>query len=541
LRNTCLITVKNEPLKRPNNQNTYTLYIEDYLSIASNSEARKLTDKIYTDNEEFIQSYDFDGYKVTWSWYGDIFQFCIHYLEVVDLIRKIDALNIKSLSIDKIHPKYKKVLELYFYEKKITITKPKKEFLPFIKDIIFNSLMLLYSLISILFLSLDKKKKVGTYTGDFVFKNTKSDFRLNHLYSKYKENNINYVEFIRPTNFKFFFVNVVKRKRFSIYYTSIIYFVNLITKKSRYLKKPLDFNQSILFNFHHSNIVLIRSIPFIQKILKILNINNFVLISFSSRSAHISFAAKSLHIKTIGIMHGLSQRDYVVQEFMESYNGSKKIGCDIYGVWSDYYYKYFHKHSKVMSLEAIQYSGLLRPMKNFISPLSFERLSSDKIKVLFISEPLISVAEVIPYLKRLLEHRDIELAFKVRPMIKDKYYEEMLVQFPEIKNLKTYDEKIENIGLDFDVFVGTHSTAVIEASLLGKVSILLDSIKFGDYFDINNLIEGESLLVRDPNKFYENILYRLNNENLIDSIGITRKLFFGDNKDGAQWVVEQIK
>ena len=75
-------------------------------------------------------------------------------------------------------------------------------------------------------------------------------------------------------------------------------------------------------------------------------------------------------------------------------------------------------------------------------------------------------------------------------MVKDIYYEEMKVVFPEIRNLKLHDGKIEDVGKNFDVFIGSMSTAIIEGSLLGKISVLLNTIKFGDYFEIDNLISG---------------------------------------------------
>jgi hypothetical protein len=540
LDNTCLITTKIEHSLSLNHQITNTLYIEDYYSIACNLEARKLTDKIYANNKEFIQSYDYRGYKIAWSWHSDIFQFCINYLEIITLIREIDRLEIDILTIDKISPKYKKVLQTYFYDRKFIMKKSKRGFFSFSKEFLFNLLMLLYSLISIFFLSLNKKQKVASYTGDFVFKDTKSDFRLNHLYKKYKENNINYVEFIRSTNIRNFFINIFKRKRFSIYYTSIIYFINLMTKKSQYTKEPLDFSQSILFNLHHSNIVFIRSIPIIEKVFKILKINNLISISFSSRSAHISVAAKSLNIKTIGIMHGLSQRDYLVQEFMESYNESKKIGCDVYGVWSPYFLEYFKKYSKVMYSENIFYSGLLRPIKPISTLKPFERISNNKLKVLIISEPLISVNEVIPFLEFLLKHDDIEISIKVRPMIKDIYFDQMKKIFPPSNDFKFFDGAIEDIAHDFDVFLGSHSTAVIEASLFGKISIVIDTLKFGDYFGMDDIISQESLLVKEPELIYENILYRVKSENSLRTIDAIRKRFFGKGKDGVNWILKQL-
>jgi len=239
-------------------------------------------------------------------------------------------------------------------------------------------------------------------------------------------------------------------------------------------------------------------------------------------------------------MHGLQQKDYAVYEFMESYNERKKIGCDIYGVWSNHYLGYFQRYSKILNPNEIFYSGLLRPIRNFDSKILFNKISSKKIKVLLISEPLISVLEIIPYLQCLLKHHDIEVAIKVRPMIKDIYYEEMLIKFPEIKNLKVFDGKIEDVGRDFDVFIGSNSTAVIEASLFGKISILLNTKKFGDYFDMESLISGHSLLIKEPENLYQNIVERVNNEDTLETVIKIRSKFFGENKDGAQWVVEQL-
>jgi hypothetical protein len=264
------------------------------------------------------------------------------------------------------------------------------------------------------------------------------------------------------------------------------------------------------------------------------------LISFSSRSAHLAIAAKSLGIKTIGIMHGLQQKDYAVYEFMQSYQENKKIGCDVYGVWSLYYLEYFKKYSKISNADSFQYSGLLRPVKNINQVDHFERVSENKIKVLLISEPLITVSEIIPYLKCLLKNDNIEVSIKVRPMIKDIYYENMILQFPEIQDLKIYDGKLEDVADKFDVFVGSNSTAIIEASLFGKMSILLNTVKFGDYFDIDELIPGHRLLVRSPELLCKEIQFRIENENDLKTIEKTKYRFFGDNKDGAQWIVDQL-
>jgi len=539
LNQTCIIVSKSEKLNFDNGKEK-VLYIEDYVQFSSVSDARKLTDKIFSYNTDFIEEYDHKGYKVIWSWYSDVFQFCIKYLEIKALIDKIERLNFHKIIVGKIDPQYKKVLNVYFFNKNVTSNPLESELSQNLKQILFNLVMLSFTIVSALFFTLRSGRNIGTYTGDFVYKGTKSDFRLNHLYEKYKENNVQFIEFIRNTTTKNFFINVFKRKRFAIYYTSIIFFVNLLSKKDKYNKQPQDFYQSILYSYHRANIVLKKSTLIIEKFFKILRIDRFVLISFSSRSAHLAIAAKSLGIKTIGIMHGLSQKEYVVQEFMEGYHEDRKIGCDVYGVWSLHYLEYFNKYSRISNKDSFQYSGLLRPVKNINQVGHFERASENKIKVLLISEPLIAVSEIIPYLKCLLKNDNIEVSIKVRPMIKDIYYENMILEFPEIQDLKIYDGKLEDVADKFDVFVGSNSTAIIEASLFGKISMLLNTVKFGDYFDIDKLIPGRQLLVKDPEFLCKEIQFRVENENDLKTIEKTKHMFFGDNNDGAQWIVDQL-
>jgi hypothetical protein len=539
LSNNLLITSKYEIDSDLNRKDYHVLYLEDYYSISSASDARRLTEEIFKRNDNFIQEHDYKGYKITWSWYNDVYDLCLKYLEIKKLVEALELLEFNELTIGEISPHYRKILILYFLNKKI-IFKEKSSLYSSIKLLINNFLMLTYSAISILFLFISKKRYTATYTGDFVYSNTTSDFRYKNLYDKYEENNINLIEFIRETSISNFFKNIYKRKRLSIYFKSITFFVNLFTKRKKYHQQPKDFYESIIYRFHDSNLVLKKSIFIFEKILKIIRIDKVVLIFFASRNAEIAIAAKSLGIKTIGIMHGSQQKEYDVYEFMEGYQENKKLGCDVYGVWSPYYLEYFKKYSRIMNLDNICYSGRLRPMKNFDSSTLFTTISEDKIKVLLISEPLVSVNEIIPYLRSLLNHKDIEVAIKIRPMIKDIFYEELLVEFPSSKNLQTYNGKIEDAGKNFDVLIGSHSTAVVEASLFWKISVLLHTVKFGDYFEIDNLLSDQLLLVRDPELLYENIVYRVKNEHSLKTINLIRKRFFGDNKDGAQWIIDQL-
>jgi len=150
------------------------------------------------------------------------------------------------------------------------------------------------------------------------------------------------------------------------------------------------------------------------------------------------------------------------------------------------------------------------------------------------------VLEIIPYLKCLLENDDIEVGIKVRPMAKDIYYESMKLQLTSIQNLEVFDGKIEDVANKFDIFIGSNSAAVIEASLFGKISILLNTVKFGDYFNMDELIPGCSLLVNNPELLYEEIKSRVKKEDDLKTIEKIRYRFFGDNKDGSQWIIDQL-
>ena len=157
LNSNCLVISKNETLDSQNYANKI-LYVEDYISIASVKDARILTDDIFKSNESFISKYDYQGYKITWSWYSEIFQLCIKYLEISQLIKAINLLNTKNIYIGNIPDQYKKVLELYFFDKEIKTNLIENKKKLFFKEISFNLLMLLYSLVSIFILSMDNRK-----------------------------------------------------------------------------------------------------------------------------------------------------------------------------------------------------------------------------------------------------------------------------------------------------------------------------------------------------------------------------------------------
>ena len=59
------------------------LLLKDYMQHSNVKEARKLTDRAFTRNKDFIDSHDYNGYKVTWSWYDLVYKFFIDFLEII--------------------------------------------------------------------------------------------------------------------------------------------------------------------------------------------------------------------------------------------------------------------------------------------------------------------------------------------------------------------------------------------------------------------------------------------------------------------------
>ena len=171
----------------------------------------------------------------------------------------------------------------------------------------------------------------------------------------------------------------------------------------------------------------------------------------------------------------------------------------------------------------------------------FKRSSKDKIKVLLISEPLLEVSQIVSFIESMMADEEIEISIKVRPMVSDFFYESLKSKIPHITKLEVYDGKLEDVAKKFDVFIGTNSTAVIEASLYRKIPILIDTPKFRDYFDMDSLIPTRKLLVKNSESLCDEIRFRVENENKLQTIDKIMYKFFGDNNDGTEWVINQLK
>ena len=155
------------------------LFLEDYIREPNITEARELTDQIFSKNRNFVAHYDHEGYKVTWSWYDVIYQSTFDFLKVSLLINKIESINPRKIVLIDIPNNYAKVIERYFI--KVNVELPKKSKFPqYFKEFIYNFILLFFTIISLIYFYFRREDSVGTRTEDYIFEGTKSDFRLSH-------------------------------------------------------------------------------------------------------------------------------------------------------------------------------------------------------------------------------------------------------------------------------------------------------------------------------------------------------------------------
>jgi hypothetical protein len=514
--------------------------VEKYIEFENIYKARLLTKKIFLNNKGFVKTHTYKGYEISWGLYDAIYKFCLLFTQLEKLINYIEKGGYSEIDVTHLDLKFANVISIYFYDKKITNRLIKRSLYSNIKSFILNFILLIFTLISIIYFFIRKRKYVGIWTGDFIFKKTTSDFRLNHLYERLQDRNTPYIEFIRTHNFKNFILNTWKRKRMAVYYSSILYFIKIFNK-TKY-RKPNNFYESVMFKFESPINNAIPVIYILSKIMKILDIKVNISFAFSSRSMHFHLASKILGIKTIGIMHGISQRNYLVNEFIEEYSGSKMIGPDIFGVWSEYMMEYYKKYCKIIPLNKIYLSGMLRNSQyNYLyKNEKFKLIEGGKIRVLLISEPLVEASEILPYVKELYKSNNIKLAIKLRPMVNDSFYSELVNLYPDIKNIDVYNGDILEVGSNFDVFLGSHSTAVIEASLIGKISFFVKTMKWGDFFSQNTLVHGVELICDDHNNIVKDIVNRIKYEDKFNTRVKNRKRYFGKMQDGSQWIANEV-
>ncbi len=526
----------------PSQANAYA--IEDYTDFGSVQRAAEINRDLFLDewNKGYIKGLTYQGYELSWAVYDTLYhRFSFPVTQIEKLWEEVK--NYEKIVLHNIYDPYDFVLKHLCFNKKLEIKnrskifekiKAKKLFLIFTAFII--------AIIGIAYFTVSKRK-IAVWSSDMIYPGTDSDFRVNKLYENLRVNNLRFLEFVRLNDISSLFKNFFIRKRLVIYYQPIIYLFSpfIIPRKLA----PKSIYNSALLSCDRDIRLAAKVIPIFRAIYKLFGIRSLWTLYFTSRNVSLVIAAKCSGIKTVGMKHGAGTKSYDIFEFIPAYSSEKKLGPDVFGVWSAWWQDYFRKYSKIFAEDSVRYAGLLRPytlrqISESSPAVAGQKAQNNKIKIMLLSEPLTDPKEIAPYLKVLLRDQRFSVAIKIRPMIKDLFYEELLKLMPEVKFLPKYSGNIFEDGKKADVFLGSHTTALLEASLINRLSIFVKTQKWGDYFDLSDIVPELNILVEDPKELPQNIILRINQEPKLKTIEKIKTRYFGENKDGAKWAVSEL-
>lgn len=368
------------------------------------------------------------------------------------------------------------------------------------------------SLISLFFLTVFKKKRVGIWTSDYYNELSKGDFRLGSLYIDLDENAVDFIEFIHrnPHGLKNTVNNFVKRKRLAVYTRCFDLFI------SKFNREQFKYENSLNeYYLKHDKYFSKRHLKFWSWVLIKSDVRTLVPWELSSRQANLIFASKINQIKIIGFMHGAGMKEYMIHEFAKGITLDNSI-FDSYGVWSEWWKAYYMNNSDLYGR---------------IDVIGFQRFNNIKLdtvnikKILFIEEPLANTEELIEYWIN-LGKLDVEFGLKIRKGTHTNYSKKISKHL----NISKYfsDSMVEAFEWA-DLVIGTHSTAVIESSMYNKNFLLLETVTWGNYYNLDS-----------------NYILTLNSDfDIIFDVKINQKLkeisekFFGSYSN-HKWLINEI-
>ena len=394
----------------------------------------------------------------------------------------------------------------------------------------------LFSLASLIRFRIGGKPSVAIWTGDFFDERTGGDFRLGDLYLHLQSLEVPFIEFIR-TNQRGGVVQAFKhawiRKRWAVYYDACAFFLSSNRNiPGLNLSGLSDPDARAVFSRYERDLAITRSSAGIFAAwFRILNIRTLIAWEFSSRQAALIVAAKSLGLPVIGFMHGAGMRTYMMHEFLPAKAG--KIGPDIFGVWSAWWKEYYTTHAGIYG--HVEVAGPMRPPS--IQLAKKKPTTETKPMALWISEPLLAPKEAVVWLRHL--RKNYRLIIKKRPFTSDSFYNGLIEQFPEFKEVETRDGDIFQAFVEANVVLGSHSTGVIDASLMGVPFVLVSTRKWGDYFELSGYDAPFRMYVQDTDEL-DLSLHWLKENNPTSVLESVRNRFYGDGvSDGSRWVAER--
>lgn len=540
--------------KRIINQGLSFLPLEDFVlsgSIIDASEfVRKLSLMRTKDGRLLSKSGNYKGYELWWIHYDDLmYRFALPYVQYAELLDFIRTASSVCLYKPPVPDLFRFFLDTHYV--KYSLVNELGRRLPWG--------IIIQVILSVLFLPWAKVRlpEVMVWGSDLFDPPRDHDFRLRFIYEELRKKRIRFVEFIRSMEGSATVLNhALRRKRPVIYSFAIKKLCQALSslldrkyKKMVSLLVPANnLNAEERFHFAVAKNYLsglagdIWTIEALAFILRFLGVKAVIIPAALSRNFPEVIAAKICGVPTVGILHGVSSKNYNIYDFMPEFSGEKSLSLDKYGVWSDWWKEYYLKYSKIYPADKLHVSGLMRPLLEKAHTYSFNNSPQVPINVLFVSEQLAHPVEVAPYLDALLEDPDMDVYLKVRSY-RDGFEDWLRINRPDILekigSKKLLRESVEKALAFSDVVVGSHSTAVLESVLKLKPFVLFHTKKWGDYFELESYPSDPKIFVRSPEELLSSVK-RIHFLKEADILAL-RTRFFGDPyRNGSQWVVEEV-
>lgn len=337
-------------------------------------------------------------------------------------------------------------------------------------------LSIFINLISYLRLFFSRFNYLAIYGSDSL-DNSNLDFRVSHLISS-KSNQIRYLSLVSLGSIsrKVFYSNLVRRTQI-VFYTDclsglVLFYIWFSFIK--YLKLKKKSNE--LYFYFSQNAFVYLTVPLYKLIFSTKKIQKFYCLEINFKNGFSTKIAQENNITTIGFMHGLSFNSYMSHNYLE-FLPRKNRWIDEFYVWSDFWKTYYEFNSSVYRNLIVKPFPRYIDHNNVISHYS----NTNEQNILWITEPLIDVEEVIDYI--LLLNKNYKLIFKLRT-IHCKFYKSLIKKYPSFIKNEVRVNKLHLSLSNINYVFGTHSTAVLEASLY-KIKIgVIYTETWGNFFEL---------------------------------------------------------
>jgi len=538
------------------------LFIEAGSVHEASAFAEELSRLTLPDGSRLAESFTYKGYELWWIYYTSLFlYFCLPWTQYKKLLEYLKDFE----SIYLYQPPYKSLLFCYLkaYGCEASILREtgfkSPSFLPFG--------IFLQIIITLLCLPILMVKRYGlmVFVGDKFAKSKDYDFRMKFIYEELRQRKIPFVEFIRSLeSWKAVLQHVFVRKR-PVIYSEGVAFVGKslsIVSGGRALARarfgghilPLETNPEARFKYLVATQYLLNvcddvwAIRVMKWILHAIGIKAAFITAATERNFHAFLGCKLNAIPTVGILHGVASRYYTVYDFLPGFRGAKRMAVDKYGLWSEWWKKYYLENSKVYLPEQLHVSGLMRPLeRKERSDLNTDSkgptLKSSPVKVLFVAGQLTAPEEAMPYLLALVEAKDLSVHITFRPYRDD--FEKWLREH-SLGTLEKIGEEnilrgdIHEAIAQCDVIVGAYSTAVLEGLLQFRVPVFFRTKKWGDYYSLKEYDEEHSFFAENPAE----LIAKIKNARTVSKEDLKKlqEKYFGDPyKNGSKWVIDQLE